>query len=120
MKKLTLTLIAVLAVTLSSLAQTPTELAAMASTVNVRVSTATVGTNKYQVYTVMVPVAVNTALSTAKKAKETDEIYVRRAFVYGAAGLIAEKNALILKCAELKKQQVALTNVVNQINMQLK
>ena len=120
MKKLTLTLAAVLASTILSFAQSQADLQQMAATVDVRVSTTTIGTNHFHVYTVIVPEAVNSALSSAKKASETDQSYVRRAFVYGATGLIKEKNGLIAKRVELRKQQAALTNSIHQIDTQLK
>lgn len=84
------------------------DLAAIAAAVGVNVAT----NGPLVTYTVTVPAPVNAALSTARRDGESAEDYTRRAFVYGATGLIAERENLL-------RRRAALTNQIHQIDAKL-
>lgn len=93
MKKL-IALIGLAVASVTAQAQTVEQIA-----VTIQVSVATNASTT--VYTVAVPNAANSALSSAKKPSETQEAYVKRAFVYGANGLIQEKATTIARRDQL-------------------
>ena len=97
-----------MAATMQAQTNTPTveQIAAL-----VQVNVATNGASV--TYTVTVPIAANAALSSAKKQGESQEDYTRRAFIYGATGLIQERAALIAR-----RQQIL--NALNATDSKLK
>lgn len=71
---------------------------------SIQVSVATSGDN--QVWTVTVPNQVAAALAGARKQNETDVDYAKRAFFYGATGLMNEKRFMAAQAITISNRLV--------------
>ena len=131
MKKIITILSLALAVTFSAQAQSSqNNITALTSAISVQVvtngqTTQLVGTNGMSFFVVSVPDAAAAFLAGARKANETETAYVKRAFAYGANGLVEERKyylaqsiTLSNKLAQLQQTNaIAATAISNQLQV---